>query len=88
MDVSQVIDMGREALWVALLLSAPLLATAMAVGLVVSFLQALTQIQDQSIAFVPKILALGLAFAVALPWLLAVLMEYSQKLLANSPPLF
>ncbi len=80
MEVSDVIDLAREALWVAFLLGAPILAAGMIVGLVVSFLQALTQIQDQVIAFVPKLLAVGLTFAIALPWLLAILLEYWEKI--------
>lgn len=80
MEISDVIDLGREALWIAFLLGAPILAAGMLVGLVVSFLQAITQIQDQAIAFVPKLVAMGLAFAIALPWLLAVIVEYAQRI--------
>ncbi|MCS7238510.1 MAG: flagellar biosynthetic protein FliQ [Thermoguttaceae bacterium] len=80
MEVADVVDLGREALWIAFLVAAPMLGAGMLVGLVISFLQALTQIQDQAIAFVPKVVAMGLVFAVALPWLLAIILEYSERL--------
>lgn len=80
MEIADVVDLGREALWIAFLLSAPILGVGMLVGLVVSFLQALTQIQDQAIAFVPKVVAMGLVFALALPWLLAIILEYAERL--------
>jgi flagellar biosynthetic protein FliQ len=85
MDVPHVVDLTREALWISFLVAAPILGTGILVGLVVSLLQALTQIQDQAIAFVPKLLAVGLAFAATLPWLLSILMEYSEQLLGNFP---
>jgi flagellar biosynthetic protein FliQ len=85
MDVAQAVDLAREALWISFLVAAPILGTGILVGLVISFLQALTQIQDQAIAFVPKLLAVGLSFAVTLPWVLSVLLEYSERLLGHFP---
>jgi flagellar biosynthetic protein FliQ len=85
MDVAQAVDLAREALWISFLVAAPILGTGILVGLVISFLQALTQIQDQAIAFVPKLLAVGVSFAVTLPWVLSVLLEYSERLLGHFP---
>ncbi len=85
MDAQEVVDLAREALWIGLLISAPVLLAGIVVGLVVSFLQALTQIQEQSISFVPKILAMTIAFAAALPWLVAIMVEYSRELIARIP---
>ena len=62
------IELGREALWIGLLIGAPLLAAGLVVALVVGLLQAVTQIQDQTVAFVPKIIAMAVALSIALPW--------------------
>lgn len=85
MDAQAAIDLGREAIMITLLISAPVLLAGMAVGLVVGLLQALTQIQEQTIAFVPKIVAMTLALSVALPWLLAQMLEYSRHLFTMVP---
>lgn len=85
MNAPYVIDMGREALLTALILGAPLLLVAVAVALAVGVLQALTQIQDQTLAFVPKIVAVLIAVGLCLPWLVQRLVEYSQTLLGQSP---
>ena len=60
MDAQQAIDLGREALWVSLLVGAPVLVAGMVVGLVICLLQAVTQIQEQTVAFVPKLVARAL----------------------------
>jgi len=79
MDVVQfVVDRGREALWITLELSLPLLAVGLLVGLAVSLLQAVTQIQEQTLSFIPKILAVGATLFVLLPWLLTVVIEYTR----------
>jgi flagellar biosynthesis protein FliQ len=83
MDANSAIDLGREALTTALILGSPLLLVAMAVALAVGLLQALTQIQDQTLAFVPKIVAVVVAAGFCLPWLVQRLVEYSQQLLGS-----
>jgi flagellar biosynthetic protein FliQ len=85
MDAQYAIDLGREALTTALVLGAPLLLVALAVAFVVGVFQALTQIQDQTLAFVPKIVAVLVAAAFCLPWLVHRMVEYSQLLLGSSP---
>ena len=85
MDPQFAIDLSREALTTALILGAPLLLVAMAVALVVGLLQALTQIQDQTLAFVPKIVAVLVAAGVCLPWLVQRMVEYSHTILSSNP---
>ncbi len=63
------IGLGREAIWISLLISAPVLLAGMVVGLVIGLLQAVTQIQEQTVAFVPKIVVMVLVLSFTLPWL-------------------
>ena len=70
---------------IALLVSAPILLVGIGVGLLIGLLQALTQIQDQTLSFVPKILAMLTAFAIGLPWLIQRMVEYSGTLISNIP---
>jgi flagellar biosynthetic protein FliQ len=69
MNGVEVIDVAREALWVTLKLSGPLLMVALVVGLVISFIQALTQIQEMTLTFIPKILAIFGTLFLLLPFL-------------------
>jgi flagellar biosynthetic protein FliQ len=85
MDPQLAIELGREALWTALLVGAPVLLAGMAVGLLIGLLQALTQIQEQTISFVPKIVAMVLVLSFALPWLIAIMVRYSSELITSIP---
>lgn len=85
MEMEQAVDLCRQALLTALLLGSPILAAGLLVALVIGLLQALTQIQDQTIALVPKIVAMIAVLALCLPWLIARLVEYSQMLIGNIP---
>lgn len=85
MDPAHAVDLGREAILVTLVISAPVLIAGMAVGLGIGLLQALTQIQEQTVAFVPKIIAMAIALSVTLPWILTRLVEYFQDLILNIP---
>ena len=85
MEPQQAIDLGREAMSIALLVSAPVLLVGIGVGLLIGLLQALTQIQDQTLSFVPKLLAMLTAFAIGLPWLIQRMVEYSGTLISNIP---
>jgi len=76
-----VVDAGRQALWIALELSAPLLAVGLIVGLSVSIVQALTQIQEQTLSFIPKILAVVGTLLLLMPWMLSVVVEYTRDVL-------
>ena len=88
MDSQTVIDIGREAIWNMLLIGAPVLVAGMAVGLLIGLLQALTQIQEQTVAFVPKLIAMVLVLSLALPWLIARMVQYSSDLIAGIPGRF
>jgi len=78
MDLSAALDIGREALLTALIISGPILGVGILVGLVISLLQTLTQVQDQTFSIVPKIVAMFGAAIFFIPWLAARLVEYAQ----------
>jgi len=88
MDPREIVDLGRQAIWIGLLVAAPVLVTGMIVGLLVGLLQALTQVQEQTVAFVPKIVAMVLVLGLLLPWFLARMLEYSTELIAGIPGRF
>lgn len=85
MDPETAIDLGRDALYITTLVSAPILLAGLVVGLVVGLIQALTQIQEQTVAFVPKLVAMILAVAVTLPWMVTQLVTYSTDLFRSIP---
>jgi flagellar biosynthetic protein FliQ len=85
MDPSDAISLTQQAITTSLLLGAPLLLIGMAVGLLIGLAQALTQVQDQTVAFVPKIVAMFVALLLCLPWLTQKMMEYSEALITNIP---
>lgn len=80
MDASVVVDIGRNALWITLLISGPLLIIGLVVGVVIGIFQAVTQIHEMTLTFVPKILAMLLVFLMLFPWMLLKLMEYTYGL--------
>ncbi len=88
MVAEDAIDLARQAIWIALLVGSPVLVAGMVVGLVVGLFQALTQIQEQSIAFVPKIIAMVAVLSLTLPWLVAQLLDYSSNLITTIPGRF
>ena len=88
MDSQEAIDLGREAIWLALMIGSPVLLSGMIVGLLVGLFQALTQIQEQTVAFVPKIVAMVLALSIALPWLVTRMLQYSTDLITEIPSRF
>ena len=88
MDPRDAIDLGREAVWTALLIGSPVLVAGMVVGLLVGLFQALTQIQEQTVAFVPKIVAMVLALSITLPWLITRMLQYSTDLIEGIPARF
>jgi flagellar biosynthesis protein FliQ len=80
-----VVTTGRQALELMLTVSAPLLLVALVVGLIVSILQAVTQINEATLSFVPKIIALSITLVIAGPWMLNLLVEYIQRILLSIP---
>lgn len=87
MTPEAVLAIGREALWLSLLLGAPLLLTALAVGVLVGLFQAATQIQEMTLSFIPKLLAMALVLVVAGPWMLRLLVEATRTLVMGIPAL-
>ncbi len=85
MDAQDAIELGRQALLITLTISAPVLIAGMSVGLMVGLIQALTQIQEQTVAFVPKIVAMVLALFFTLPWALTQMVEYTRDLITSIP---
>ena len=85
MTTQAVLSMGQQGLEVMLLVSAPILLTALAVGLLVSIFQAATQINEVTLSFVPKIIAIFVAMVVAGPWMLSLMVDYMQRLFGQIP---
>lgn len=81
------IELVQHAVMLALLVAAPLLLTALGVGLLVSLIQAVTQLQEQTLTFIPKLVALALVFVITLPWLLSQLVQYLTATLRSLPTL-
>ncbi|MFN3715139.1 MAG: flagellar biosynthesis protein FliQ [Thiobacillus sp.] len=85
MTPESVMSLGRGALEMTLLVSAPVLIVTLLVGLVVSVFQAATQINDASLSFIPKVAAVLATFAIAGPWMLTVMTDYMRRALTNLP---
>lgn len=85
MTPESVMTLGRTALEITILVSAPVLLVTLVVGLIVSVFQAATQINDASLSFIPKILAVLTTFAIAGPWMLTVMTDYLRRVLTGLP---
>jgi flagellar biosynthetic protein FliQ len=85
MTPQTVLTLAQQALWVTALVAAPLLLTALVVGLVVSIFQAATQINEMTLSFIPKLLAMFAALVLAGPWMLSLLVDYVQRLFSSIP---
>lgn len=83
MDANFVIAIGEQVLWTVVKLTAPILALGLAAGLIISVFQATTQIQEQTLAFIPKIAAVILAFLLFGPWMLATMVDFGRQILGN-----
>jgi flagellar biosynthetic protein FliQ len=80
-----VIQLGQEALTIVLLICAPMLGLGLTVGLMVSVFQATTSIQEQTLAFIPKIVAVFVAILVFGPWMLSIMVEFCTAIFTNLP---
>ncbi|MFZ5644571.1 MAG: flagellar biosynthesis protein FliQ [Bacillota bacterium] len=85
MTDSFVLQIVRDALFIVLIISVPILGVGMAVGLIISILQAATQIQEQSLSFVPKLLVVLLTLAVLAPWIINVMIGFTTDLYSKIP---
>ena len=87
MSPETVMTIGSRALEITLMLAAPLLIVALVTGLIIGAFQAATQINEQTLSFIPKLLATALALVIAGPWMLKVLMSYTRELFESIPSL-
>ncbi len=83
MTTNEAIDLVREALSLMLLLSLPVLLAALVIGLTVSLFQAMTQIQEQTLSFVPKIVGMGVAAILVMPWMTTQVMEFARRMFSG-----
>jgi flagellar biosynthetic protein FliQ len=85
MNPESVMTLGRHAIEITLMLSAPMLLVALMVGLVVSIFQAATQINETTLSFIPKLIGIFVAMIVAGPWMLALMVDYMREVLTSIP---
>ena len=83
MNVDDIVFIGRDALLVTLLASAPMLLSGMIVGLLISLFQSVTQIQEITLTFVPKIVVVMVCFVVFMPWMVSIVLNFVQPLLGG-----
>ena len=85
MEFGLALDLGRNAFFLALKTAAPVLLAGMIVGLFISLVQAITQLQEQTLTFVPKIVAMVLAASYFIPWIATRMVDYAQEMLGTLP---
>lgn len=85
MSDGDVMSIASEAIWVALQLVGPILIVGLVVGLVIAVFQAVTQIQEQTLVFIPKILAIVAVIAVTGPWMMGTMVTYTKQLITSIP---
>jgi flagellar biosynthetic protein FliQ len=87
MTPTTVVDIGRQALEVTIMMAAPLFLAALVTGLLVSVFQAATQINEMTLTFVPKLLAIFVTLVVAGPWMITVITDFARRLFESIPTL-
>lgn len=87
MNADTVIDLTQQALYIIVMLAAPMLISALAIGLLIGMFQAATQINEMTLSFIPKLLVLVLAIMVAGPWMLDLILNYTRRLYLSIPSL-
>jgi flagellar biosynthetic protein FliQ len=88
MEIATVVDLGRSALWAVMIISAPLLAVALGVGLFIGVIQAATSINEMTLSFIPKLVTMGVALALFGGWQLSMLVDYTRDIYKRIPALF
>ena len=88
MDSALVIELANQALWITVLVSAPLLVVALGVGLFIGIIQSATSINEATLSFIPKLLAIAVTLAVVGSWQIATLVDYTRALFLRIPTLF
>lgn len=87
MTVQYVLTLGREAIMLTLMVSGPMLAFGLIVGLIISLFQAVTQINEMTLTFIPKILAVAAALLIFLPWMINLIVDFTTRLITSIPTL-
>jgi flagellar biosynthesis protein FliQ len=87
MSPEAVMTLAHQAMYIGLILAAPLLFVALTVGLVVSLFQAATQINETTLSFIPKLLAIAATMVIAGPWMLTTMLDYLRQTITNIPTL-
>lgn len=85
MEFSEALELGRNAFWMAMSTSAPILLIGLAVGLLIALFQAVTQLQEQTLTFVPKIAAMIVAASIFIPWISDRMVAFTQSMLTAPP---
>ncbi len=85
MNESDVLQILSDAMWVSAKVSLPILLTAIVVGVLVGLIQSITQIQEQTLTFVPKFMAIGLVLIVSGSWMLQILVDFTRELISSIP---
>jgi flagellar biosynthetic protein FliQ len=85
MTEDMILNIGKEALWTTVLLSSPLLLAAMVVGIVVGVIQAVTQINEATLTFIPKMIAIVVTLVILAPWMTQMITSYTTELFTSLP---
>ena len=88
MEIATVVDLGRSALWAVVVIASPLLVVALGVGLFIGVIQAATSINEMTLSFIPKLLAMGITLALFGGWQLSMLVDYTRDIYKRIPALF
>jgi flagellar biosynthetic protein FliQ len=88
MDTAMVVDLGRESLWVAVMIASPMLGVALVVGLIIGIVQAATSINEMTLSFIPKIAALVLVMIGLGSWQISVIVDFTRRIYERIPTFF
>jgi flagellar biosynthetic protein FliQ len=88
MEIATVVDLGRGALWAVMIIASPMLVVALGIGLFIGVIQAATSINEMTLSFIPKLLAMGITLALFGGWQLSMLVDYTRDIYKRIPALF
>ncbi len=88
MEIATVVDLGRSALWAVMIIASPMLVVALGIGLFIGVIQAATSINEMTLSFIPKLLAMGITLALFGGWQLSMLVDYTRDIYKRIPALF
>ena len=88
MEIATVVDLGRGALWAVMIIASPMLVVARGIGLFIGVIQAATSINEMTLSFIPKLMAMGITLALFGGWQLSMLVDYTRDIYKRIPALF